>query len=226
MPPAPPPGDGPTSTRDALALLRGVAAHLGEDARGMVERVAEDPWAVLVATLLSLRTKDETTEPAARRLLALAPHPAALLRLPAERIAELVYPVGFYRRKAVQLRAVAERLLADHAGRVPDDMEALLALPGVGRKTANLVVSAGFGLPALCVDTHVHRIANRWGVARTREPDRTEEVLRRRLPRRWWIPLNRWLVLFGRSVCHPTSPRCSSCPLGPRCPRIGVVRSR
>jgi len=212
--------------RDVGWMLGRVARHLGADARGMVERVSRNPFEVLVATLLSLRTKDETTEPAAARLLAEAPDPAAMLRLTASRIARLIFPVGFYRRKSEQLREVSRLLLENHGGRVPAELDALLALPGVGRKTANLVLSAGFGLPAICVDTHVHRITNRWGYVATRHPDETELVLRARLPRRHWPTINRLLVLFGKSVCQPVSPRCSECPVAARCARLGVGRHR
>jgi endonuclease-3 len=207
-------------------MLERVERRLGADAQAMVERVSRNPFDVLVATLLSLRTKDETTEPAAARLLAAAPDPAALRRLPAARIARLIYPVGFYRRKSEQLREVCRLLLERHGGRVPADLDALLALPGVGRKTANLVLSAGFGIPAICVDTHVHRITNRWGYVATRHPDETELVLRDRLPARHWPTSNRLLVLFGKAVCQPVSPRCSECPLTTRCARVGVLRHR
>jgi endonuclease-3 len=207
-------------------MMARVARQLGADAQGMVERVSSNPFDVLVSTLLSLRTKDETTEPAARRLLGEASGPAELRALPAERIAKLIFPVGFYRRKAEQLREVARLLLERHGGRVPADMDALLALPGVGRKTANLVLSAGFGIPAICVDTHVHRISNRWGYVRTKTPDETEQVLRGKLPAKWWPSVNRMLVLFGKSVCQPVSPRCSECPAAARCARRGVLRSR
>ncbi|MBN1770209.1 MAG: endonuclease III [Deltaproteobacteria bacterium] len=212
--------------RDVGWMLGRVQRHLGADALGMVERVSRNPFEVLVATLLSLRTKDETTEPAAARLLAEASDPAAMLRLPAARIARLIYPVGFYRRKADQLREIARLLLERHGGRVPDDLDALLALPGVGRKTANLVLSAGFGLPGICVDTHVHRITNRWGYVATRHPDETELALRAKLPARHWPTINRLLVLFGKSVCQPVSPRCSECPVAARCARCGVGRHR
>jgi endonuclease-3 len=185
-----------------------------------------DPFRVLVATILSLRTQDPVTEAAARRLFALADTPEALARLPVRRIERAIYPVGFYRTKARRLRAIARRLIEDHGGRVPDRLEDLLALDGVGRKTANLVITLGFGRPGICVDTHVHRISNRLGWVATRTPEQTERALRERLPRRWWIPLNRLLVLFGQKVCTPTSPRCSLCPLRDGCPRKGVTRSR
>jgi endonuclease III len=185
-----------------------------------------DPFAVLVSTILSLRTKDEVTAAASARLLARAPEPTALLRLPARSIARLVYPVGFYRVKARHLREVARLLLARHGGRVPADLDLLLELPGVGRKVANLVLVLGFGLPGVCVDTHVHRICNRLGYVRTRDPLATEMALRRKLPRRHWLTVNDLLVTFGQNVCGPLSPRCSACPVAPQCARVGVVRSR
>ncbi|MDI7270047.1 MAG: endonuclease III [Myxococcota bacterium] len=203
-----------------------MAERLGEDARGMVERVSRNPFDVLVSTVLSLRTKDETTEPAAERLLAEAAEAAALAAMPAARIERLIFPVGFYRRKAEHLRGISRILVERHGGAVPADMDRLLALPGVGRKTANLVLSAGFGIPAICVDTHVHRIMNRWAYVATRHPDETEAALRAKLPRGRWLTINRLLVLFGKSICRPVSPLCSACPVAASCPRIGVGRSR
>jgi len=185
-----------------------------------------DPFRVLVACLLSLRTKDETTGPAARRLFALGGTPAGLLRVPARRIEQAIYPVGFYRTKARVIHAVCRDLLERFEGRVPERLEDLLTLKGVGRKTANLVVTVGFQRPGICVDTHVHRISNRWGYVRTRTPDETEMALRRRLPRRYWIGYNDLLVAFGQNVCQPVSPHCSRCPVAAWCPRVGVRRSR
>jgi endonuclease-3 len=185
-----------------------------------------DPYAVLVSTVLSLRTKDDVTLAASGRLLARAPDPAALLRLPAARIQKLIFPVGFYRVKARHLRQIARLLLERHGGRVPADLDTLLELPGVGRKTANLVLVLGFGLPGVCVDTHVHRISNRLGYVRTRQPLETEMALRRKLPRRHWLTVNDLLVTFGQNVCGPRSPRCSTCPVAPYCARVGVQRSR
>jgi len=190
-----------------------------------VER-SRDPFRVLVACVISLRTKDAVTAQAAARLFAVAPNPAALAALPEAHIAQLIYPAGFYRTKARALRWVAQQLLDRHGGQVPADREALLALPGVGRKTANLVLGLGFGIPAICVDTHVHRIANRLGLVATKTPAETEQALETLLPRSAWIPINDWLVTFGQQVCTPTSPRCSRCPLASRCRRVGVVRHR
>jgi endonuclease III len=193
---------------------------------GVVARRRRDPFRVLVATMISLRTKDEVTGPAAERLLAAASTPAALAVLPESRIARLIYPAGFYRTKARALRATSGLLLSQHRGRVPSGMEDLLALPGVGRKTANLVRNLGFGLAGICVDTHVHRISNRMGWVSTRDPAHTEQSLMAVLPRRYWIPTNELLVRWGQAVCTPLSPWCSRCPVTRWCRRVGVGRSR
>lgn len=190
-----------------------------------VER-GRDPFRLLVACIISLRTKDAVTAQAAARLFAVAATPAALASLSEEYIGQLIFPSGFYRTKARQLRAIAVALLTDHGGAVPADLNALLALPGVGRKTANLVLGLGFGVPTICVDTHVHRIANRLGLVATSTPEDTERALQSVLPRDVWIDINDLLVTFGQHVCHPTSPRCSTCPVAGRCPRRGVQRHR
>ncbi len=192
-------------------------------ALAVVARQSRDPFRVLVACLLSLRTQDTTTGPAAARLFALADTPAAMLRLSERRIARTIYPVGFYRTKARVIRRVSRLLLERFGGRVPDDLDTLLTLPGVGRKTANLVVTMGYGKPGICVDTHVHRISNRLGYVRTRTPEQTEAALRARLPRRYWIGYNDLLVAFGQNVCTPVSPRCSVCPVRAWCRRVGVT---
>jgi endonuclease-3 len=185
-----------------------------------------DPFRILVSCVISLRTKDEVTYPATERLFARAATPRAMSRLRPTTIGRLIYPAGFYRRKGEQIRDMSRHLVRDHGGRVPDEIEPLLELPGVGRKTANLVVTLGFGKPGICVDTHVHRIANRMGWVSTTHPDRTEEELRRVLPRRWWIPINETLVRHGQQVCKPLSPICSTCPVRADCPRIDVGLSR
>jgi endonuclease-3 len=185
-----------------------------------------DPFRVLVACILSLRTQDATTGPAAARLFAAADTPAAMLTLPARRIERLIYPVGFYRTKARVILGLCRDLIERYDGRVPDDIDALLTLKGVGRKTANLVVTMGYGRPGICVDTHVHRISNRLGYVRTPNPDATETALRACLPRRYWIGYNDLLVAFGQNVCTPLSPRCSTCPVSTLCRRVGVTASR
>ena len=185
-----------------------------------------DPFRVLIACLLSLRTQDTTTGPAAARLFALADTPRAMLELSARRIERAIYPVGFYRTKARVILGVCRDLLDRFGGRVPDDIDALLTLKGVGRKTANLVVTMGFDKPGICVDTHVHRISNRLGYVRTRTPDETETALRAKLPPRYWIGYNDLLVTFGQNVCAPVSPKCSVCPVARLCRRVGVRTSR
>src|SRR4029077_8479883 len=190
------------------------------------DTTARDPFRILIACLLSLRTRDETTGPAAARLFALADRPGAMLGVPRRAIERAIFPVGFYRTKARVIHAVCRELVARFGGRVPPDLDALLTLPGVGRKTANLVVTFAFALPGICVDTHVHRISNRLGFVRTTTPERTEWALRAKLPRRHWIALNDLLVACGQNVCHPTSPRCSACPVATLCLRVGVTRSR
>ncbi len=191
-----------------------------------VQRTTHSPYHVLVSCIISLRTKDAVTAKASQRLLALAPNPKALSSLEAETIAEIIYPAGFYRTKGRQLREIGRILSTAHKGAVPPDREELLALPGVGRKTANLVLGLGFGIPAICVDTHVHRIANRLGMTTTRTPEQTERALTALLPQDLWIDINDLLVTFGQNLCHPTSPRCTDCPLADLCPRCGVTNHR
>jgi endonuclease III len=192
----------------------------------VADETGRDPFRILVGCLLSLRTRDETTGPAAARLFALGDTPEAILRLPTATIERTIFPVGFYRTKARLLGRVCRDLLDRFDGRVPADVDTLVTLPGVGRKTANLVVTFAYGLPGICVDTHVHRITNRLGFVDTSSPERTEWALRAKLPRRHWIALNDLLVAFGQNVCHPTSPRCSVCPVTALCHRVAVRRSR
>lgn len=211
---------------EALAAL---AAEMPRYAQPLVDQMGEEgatPFRILIATILSLRTRDTLTAVVAPRLFAAADTPAAMLALGEERIAELIYPVGFYRNKARSIVEICRILLDRYGGAVPDDLDALLALPGVGRKTANLVLIAGFGLPGICVDIHVHRICNRWGYVRTRDPEATELALRAKLPQRHWMTINTLLVALGQNICHPTSPRCSVCPVAAYCARVGVTRSR
>jgi endonuclease-3 len=197
-------------------------------ATAVAEVAAEqrDPFRILVACILSLRTQDATTRQASERLFRVADTPEAMVRLPAARIARLIFPVGFYRTKARGIRAMCRDLIRRFGGRVPDDIDALVTLHGVGRKTANLVVTMGFGKPGICVDIHVHRISNRLGFVRTTAPDRTELALRAKLPRRYWIGYNDLLVAFGQNVCRPVSPHCSRCPVASRCRRVGVSHAR
>ena len=192
----------------------------------VVGHYKDDPFTTLIGCLLSLRTQDATTHGACQRLFRLARTPQAMLALPTRTIERAIYPVGFYRTKARRIKEVCQTLLARYDGKVPDELEELLTIKGVGRKTANLVVTLAYQKPGICVDTHVHRITNRWGYLRTKTPEQTEFALRRLLPRRHWRILNDLLVTFGQNLCHPTSPWCSRCPLEAMCAKIGVTRSR
>jgi len=211
---------------EAVRLLREAVRNWTSPAVTIVSQREGDPFKVLVSCLLSLRTQDRTTGPAAERLFTLAATPEKMVTLPVETIEQAIYPVGFYRNKAAQIREICRILQERYGGKVPDDLDELLLFKGVGRKTANLVVTLGFGKPGICVDTHVHRISNRWGYVRTRTPEETEFALRATLPSEYWLEINDLLVTFGQNLCGPLSPRCSSCPLAQLCGRVGVKRSR
>jgi endonuclease-3 len=211
---------------EAMAILTEVVRQWRTPAVTIVSQREGDPFKVLVSCILSLRTQDRTTAAASERLFALAGTPAEMAALPVEVVEKAIYPVGFYRTKAVRIGEICRTLLEQYGGQVPDELDELLTLPGVGRKTANLVVTLGFGKPGICVDTHVHRISNRWGYVRTRNPEETEFALRAKLPHRYWLVINDLLVTFGQNHCTPLSPRCSTCPLGHLCDRVGVVKSR
>lgn len=185
-----------------------------------------NPYKVLIATILSLRTKDTLTEKIAPKLFAVADNPYDMVRHTPEAIAEIIYPVGFYRNKGKSIIEISQILIDDYDGQVPDELDELLKLPGVGRKTANLVLTAGFNKPGICVDIHAHRIPNRWGYVQTKNPEQTEFALREKLPKEYWIEYNGLLVSMGQTICHPTSPWCSKCPLIEFCDRVGVTRSR
>jgi endonuclease-3 len=192
----------------------------------VAERYKKDPWAVLVSTILSLRTKDEVTLKTSQVLLAKAPDPVSLLKLSEEQIAALAYPAGFYRTKAANLKKIAALILEKYDGKVPDDLDTLLSLPGVGRKTANLVISEAYNKPGICVDVHVHRISNRTGWLQSANPEETEMILRRILPKKFWKPINPLLVLYGQKLCRPVSPFCSRCVIKKHCRRVGIEKSR
>jgi endonuclease-3 len=186
----------------------------------------ESPFRVLISCILSLRTQDTTTAKASHRLFAAADSPQATLKLSAKKIEKLIYPVGFYKTKAKVILEICRTLINDYGGRVPDEIDELLKLKGVGRKTANLVVTLGYRKPGICVDTHVHRISNRWGYVKTITPEKTEFALRAKLPKQYWIEYNDLLVSFGQHLCRPISPLCSQCPVRKYCDRVDVTLSR
>lgn len=207
-------------------ILREAAPGWSAPVVTQMASLSRDPYLVLIACLLSLRTKDETTGPAARRLFALADTPEAMLTLTSAQIEKAIYPVGFYKTKAQTVLEISHLLVEQYDSRVPDEIDELVQFKGVGRKTANLVVTLGYQKPGICVDTHVHRISNRWGYVTTKTPEETEMALRKKLPPSHWIEINDLLVAMGQTICHPTSPRCSLCPIEKYCDKIGVVRSR
>ncbi len=186
----------------------------------------DDPYRVLIATILSLRTRDEVTLASSERLFSLADTPSSMLTLSLDEIETAIYPAGFYKTKAKTIHSISERLLSEYEGKVPSTSEELMKLPGVGIKTANLTLNLGFGIEAICVDCHVHKIANRMGWVNTKTPEQTEIALQRVMPRRFWIPLNELLVIYGQLVCTSISPWCSRCPQQESCPKVGVQRSR
>ena len=192
----------------------------------VAEHYRRDAWAVLVSTIISLRTKDEVTLTASERLLGKAPRPAELAAMKEAAVAKLIYPAGFYRNKAASLKKIAAILLEQYGGKVPSSMDELLALPGVGRKTANLVLNEAFDIDAICVDIHVHRISNRCGWLSSKTPEETEMILREILPKKYWKRINYLLVLYGQKLCRPVSPFCSRCVIRKHCVRCGVEKSR
>jgi len=192
----------------------------------IINEYGKKPFLVLVSCLLSLRTKDIISLPVSRKLFRFARMPQEILDLSPERLQNIIYPTGFYKNKARTLRQVSEVLIRDFGGSVPDSERSLLSLPGVGRKTANLVLGEVFGIPAICVDTHVHRICNRLGLVNSKTPEQTEQLLQKILPKKYWIEINRLLVMWGQSVCAPISPFCSRCALLDLCPQIGVNKKR
>jgi endonuclease III len=192
----------------------------------IVEKYGRDPFLILVSCLLSLRTKDSVSFPASIRLFSHAKTPEQMLKVPVSKIEKLIYPTGFYHRKARLLHEVSRDLLERFEGEVPSNLDQLLSIKGVGRKTANLVLGVAFEIPAICVDTHVHRVSNRLGLVKTTTTEETEAELKKILPSQYWIEYNQLMVQWGQNICVPISPFCSKCAIAKLCPRIGVIRSR
>lgn len=212
--------------KKTLAKIRRAIRPFQTPAVTQIAEKSRDPFRVLISCLISLRTKDEVTDAASKRLFARADTPVKILKLREKEIAKLIFPAGFYRTKARNILEISRTLIEQHKGRVPDILEELLQLKGVGRKTANLVVTVAYNKPGICVDTHVHRLSNRLGWVKTQTPEQTEMALREILPKRYWIPINDWLVTFGQNMCQPVSPWCSKCPVNKECPQIGVKYRR
>ena len=192
----------------------------------MAKREHRTPFQILISTIISLRTKDEVTAEASERLFKLADNPYDMLKLSEEEIAKAIYPAGFYRNKAKTIKKISRILVEKYNGQVPDSLEELLKLPGVGRKTANIVLALSFNKPAICVDVHVHRITNRLGFVKTKTPEETEQELMKKVPKKYWNKINDLLVAFGQTICKPVSPFCSKCPVSQYCEKVGVDRHR
>ncbi len=188
--------------------------------------MTKSPFMVLISCLLSLRTKDKVTAEASNRLFKLANNPEKILGLSIKNIEKAIYPVGFYKTKAKRIKEICKALLDDYGGVVPDEIDELLKLNGVGRKTANLTVTLGYGKLGICVDTHVHRISNRLGLVKTKTPEQTEFALRKKLPKKHWLIYNDLLVTYGQNLCVPVSPWCSKCKIFKYCKMVGVKKSR
>lgn len=220
--------------RDVMKNIAKIMAGLRNSVHGfdgpavslVIAHYGRDPFFILVSCLLSLRTKDTISLPVSLKLFQLVKNFDDLAAMPQVELEQIIYSTGFYRQKAKQLQAIAREILLHHNGEVPHTREALLALPGVGIKTANLVLAEAFRIPALCVDIHVHRISNRLGLIATRTPEETEQALQKVLPKKYWPEWNNLLVVFGQNICTPQSPHCSTCPLAKLCLRRGVTRSR
>jgi endonuclease-3 len=185
-----------------------------------------DPYKVLISCILSLRTKDEVTKKASLKLFEYADTAKKMIQMDEAEIQKLIYPVGFYKTKAKRIIEMSHKILDEYGGKVPDTIDELLKLKGVGRKTANIVVTLGYAKLGVCVDTHVHRISNRWGYVKTKNPIQTEFALREKLPQEYWIEYNDILVTYGQNVCAPISPKCSICPIEKYCPKLGVAKHR
>jgi endonuclease-3 len=216
----------PKEIHEAIEILSGAISKWKAPAVTIVSQREGNPFKVLISCILSLRTQDRTTAAASDRLFELADTPCEMVRLTPETIEKAIYPVGFYRNKTANILDICRTLNENYDGKVPDDIDELLTFKGVGRKTANLVVTLGFGKPGICVDTHVHRICNRWGYVSTKSPEETELALRKKLPKKYWLIFNDLLVTFGQNQCTPVSPRCSTCPLFHLCDRIGIGKYR
>lgn len=206
----------------AIRILRREVPKWETPVVTLMAETYESPFRVLISCILSLRTQDATTAKASHRLFAIADSPQAMVKLSAKKIAELIYPVGFYKTKALNILEICRTIIDQYDGKVPDEIDELLKFKGVGRKTANLVVTLGYNKPGICVDTHVHRISNRWGYIKTATPEKTEIALRAKLPKRYWIEYNNLLVNFGQHLCRPISPLCSACPVKKYCRQVSV----
>lgn len=214
---------------DLDEILNTLKIYLSGFKQTMISSVIEktnDPFWTLISCLLSLRTKDAVTLEATNRLYALAKNAEEIIQLPVKVIEDTIYPVGFYRKKSLIIKEVTWIIITKYKGKVPDNIDDLLSIPGIGRKTANIVLSGAYKIPAIAVDTHVHRITNRLGLVKTKNPNDTEVELVKVVPEAYWLEINDLLVTFGQNICLPLSPKCSNCPISQFCLRVGVTYLR
>ncbi len=212
-----------------LKILKILKSEYIKYGKPIVSKIVENdgtPYMVLISTMISLRTKDEVTLKASERLFEYGDTPKKVLKITTKKIEELIYPAGFYRNKARDILRTSKIIINKFNGKVPSSIDELLSLPGVGRKTANLVLALSFKKDAICVDTHVHRISNRLGLVITKNPTDTEYALMKILPKKWWRTYNDMLVVWGQNICTPLSPKCSQCELNNLCHKINVKKSR
>ena len=209
-----------------ISFIRDAVKEFKEPVVTEITKQTRDPYRILMSTIISLRTKDTVTREASKRLYELADTPEKMLELSPEIIEKAIYPAGFYKNKAKTIINISKILIEKYNGIVPDDIDELLTMKGVGRKTANLVVTMGYGKEGICVDTHVHRISNRLGYVSTKNPTETEFALREKLPKQFWIEYNDLLVTYGQNVCVPISPHCSRCSIHNYCKRVSVTQYR
>lgn len=212
------------SVQKVVILLREQLKTLNVPYLDLMVNQSRDPFKVLISCILSLRTQDRTTAKASEKLFSIINTPQELSQLPTKEIERAIYPVGFYRTKAERIKEISSTLCSEYEGIVPDKIDELLKFKGVGRKTANLVVTLGYNKYGICVDTHVHRITNRWGFVNTKNPTETEMTLRKKLPQKYWKEINGLLVAFGQGVCRPVSPKCSECLVSSYCPSFHLSK--
>ena len=216
-----------SNIQEIITILKDATRHMEPPASyNIVQRFGQDPFLILIGCILSLRTRDSTSFPASVRLFEYAKTPQEMQNIDCATIERLIYPVMYYRRKAITIHAVSRIIIEQYDGHVPADKQLLMSMPGVGLKTANLVLGEAFNIPAICVDVHVHRISNRLGIVQTSTVEETEQALQTLVPQDQWILLNRLLVMWGQNICVPVSPKCSQCPLYAQCERVGVTHSR
>lgn len=209
-------------------LIRKLREYYNKNNKTLIDKVSNEknPYKILISCILSQRTKDEITEKVSNDLFRIVTSPEDLVRLNNNDLEKILYSIGFYKVKAKRLKEVSNILIESYNGKVPNSFDELIKLPGVGRKTANIVITKGFNKKGIAVDTHVHRISNRLGLVKTKKPEETENELKKIVPKKYWIELNDYLVNFGKNICTPISPRCSICPIQSYCKRIGVKKFR